>query len=154
MKICVRSSTTSRHSIDGAVLFLDTNVVVDLLRKRTPRLRDRFAAACASGGPLAISIVVLFELRFAALNSQRPDANMRALDALLEETGMIVVDFDEAAATQAAEIRAVLGRTAALIGPYDILIAAQARARGAILVTANRREFERVPGLMVTDWTA
>ena len=38
------------------------------------------------------------------------------------------------------------------IGPYDCLIAAQARRRGATLVTANGREFTRVPGLMVTDW--
>ncbi|NEV78457.1 type II toxin-antitoxin system VapC family toxin [Rhodopseudomonas sp. BR0C11] len=136
------------------MLFLDTNVVVDLLRKRTPRLRDSFAAACAASRPLAISTVVLFELRFGALNSQRPEANMRALDAFLADTGMIVVAFDEAAAAEAADIRAALSRVGALIGPYDILIAAQARARSAILVTANRREFERVPGLMVTDWAA
>jgi hypothetical protein len=37
---------------------------------------------------------------------------------------------------------------------YGALIAAQARRRGATLVTANGREFARVPGLMVTDWTA
>jgi tRNA(fMet)-specific endonuclease VapC len=40
------------------------------------------------------------------------------------------------------------------IGHYHYLIAAQARCRGATLVTANGREFERVPGLMVTDWAA
>ena len=40
------------------------------------------------------------------------------------------------------------------IGQYDYLIASQARARRATLVTGNIREFERVPGLMVTDWTA
>jgi tRNA(fMet)-specific endonuclease VapC len=33
-----------------------------------------------------------------------------------------------------------------------LLIAAQARRRGATLVTANGCEFERVPGLMVIDW--
>ncbi|PZA09679.1 type II toxin-antitoxin system VapC family toxin [Rhodopseudomonas palustris] len=136
------------------MLFLDTNVVVDLLRKRSPRLRDNFAAACASDSPLAISSIVLFELRFGAHNSQRPEANMRALEAFLDDTGITVVTFNAADAAQAAEIRAGLSQAGALIGPYDILIAAQARARGAILVTANRREFERVPGLMVTDWTA
>jgi tRNA(fMet)-specific endonuclease VapC len=40
------------------------------------------------------------------------------------------------------------------IGHYDYLIAAQARRRGAALVTLNTREFTRVPGLMVMDWTA
>ncbi|MCD0423417.1 MAG: type II toxin-antitoxin system VapC family toxin [Rhodopseudomonas sp.] len=136
------------------MLFLDTNVIVDLLRKRSPRLRDRFIDACASDSALAISSIVLFELRFGAHNSQRPEANMRALEAFLDDTGITVVTFNAADAAQAAEIRAGLSQAGALIGPYDILIAAQARARGAILVTANRREFERVPGLMVTDWTA
>ena len=40
------------------------------------------------------------------------------------------------------------------IGPYDTLIAAQARRRGATLVTSNLREFERVPGLALADWGA
>jgi tRNA(fMet)-specific endonuclease VapC len=38
------------------------------------------------------------------------------------------------------------------IGHYDYLIAAQARRRGAALVTLNQREFARVPGLIVMDW--
>ena len=63
-----------------------------------------------------------------------------------------ILTFDPGDAQEAAEIRASLEAKGTPIGPYDILIAAQARRRGAVLVTANRREFERVSGLMVTDW--
>ena len=51
------------------------------------------------------------------------------------------------------DIRAYLESIGKPIGPYDILIAAQARQRDAVLVTLNRRGFERVPRLMVTDWS-
>jgi tRNA(fMet)-specific endonuclease VapC len=53
---------------------------------------------------------------------------------------------------QGANIRAWLERAGTPIGPYDILIAAQARRRKAILITANR-EFGRVPGLATQDWS-
>jgi tRNA(fMet)-specific endonuclease VapC len=54
-----------------------------------------------------------------------------------------------------APARSAVGRFSGTpIGPYDVLIAAQARRRGAALVTSNRREFERVPGLIVADWTS
>lgn len=134
------------------MFFLDTNVIVDLLRQRKPHLRDHLAEARRAGHSLAISAIVLFELRFGAQNSQWPERNVGTLESFLDGTGTSIIAFDEAAAREAADIRATLSRAGALIGPYDILIAAQARARGAILVTANRREFERVPGLMVTDW--
>jgi tRNA(fMet)-specific endonuclease VapC len=62
--------------------------------------------------------------------------------------------FDLEDAVEAGGIRAGLERLGTPIGPYDYLIAAQARRRGAALVTLNRREFERVPGLIVTDWAA
>ena len=41
-----------------------------------------------------------------------------------------------------------------MIGPYDVLIAGQAKARLLCLVTNNTREFERVNGLEIEDWTA
>jgi tRNA(fMet)-specific endonuclease VapC len=62
--------------------------------------------------------------------------------------------FDAADASYAADIRSFLQRKGTPIGPYDIMIAAQARRRGASLVTANVREFRHVPGLVVQDWTA
>ncbi|HLW92930.1 MAG TPA: hypothetical protein VKS78_16730 [Roseiarcus sp.] len=49
-------------------------------------------------------------------------------------------------------MRAHLRKLGAPIGPHDLFIAAQARRCGATLVTANSREFERAPGLTVTDW--
>jgi tRNA(fMet)-specific endonuclease VapC len=94
---------------------------------------------------------VLFALRYGAAKSQNPQRNHERIDVFLTAVTE-VVDFDDADADEAGEIRAFLEKIGAPIGPYDLLIAAQARRREAILVTANRREFERVPGLMVTDW--
>lgn len=65
-----------------------------------------------------------------------------------------IVAFDAEDAAMAGDVRTALERPGTPIGHYDILIAPQARRRGAVLVTANRREFERVPVLMVTDWSA
>jgi tRNA(fMet)-specific endonuclease VapC len=57
-----------------------------------------------------------------------------------------------AIASEAGEIRAELERLGTPIGTYDVLIAAQARRRGAVLVTANTLEFARVPGLNRENW--
>jgi len=65
-----------------------------------------------------------------------------------------VLPFEVEDASHAADIRAELEKAGTPIGPYDSLIAAQARRRGAALVTLNSREFERVPGLLVVNWTA
>lgn len=73
------------------------------------------------------------------------------LDAFLA-AGFERIVFNEEDAREAGDIRAYLERRGQPIGPFDYLIAAQARQRGAVLVTTNRQEFDRVPGLMVTDW--
>ena len=64
-----------------------------------------------------------------------------------------LLDYSEQDAQAAGEIRAELERRGERIGEYDTLIAGQAFARNLILVTANTREFERVKGLVVEDWT-
>jgi tRNA(fMet)-specific endonuclease VapC len=60
--------------------------------------------------------------------------------------------FDASDAAEAADIRANLHRRGTPIGPCDILIAAQARRRGATPVTGSIREFRRVSALTVQDW--
>jgi tRNA(fMet)-specific endonuclease VapC len=77
---------------------------------------------------------------------------MDALLATFLEAGVEVLSFGIDDAAEAGDIRTVLETKGMPIGPYDLLIAAQARRRGATLETLNRREFAPVPGLSVTDW--
>ena len=55
-------------------------------------------------------------------------------------------------ARRAGDVRAALRARGTPIGPYDVLIAGQALARGLILVTHNVAEFSRVEGLRVENW--
>jgi tRNA(fMet)-specific endonuclease VapC len=133
------------------MFFLDTNVIIAVMNRRDAALDVKLQDEIASGSRLVVPIPVLFELRYGAAKSQNPTRNHERIDAFLTAITEII-DFDSADASEAGEIRAFLDRAGAPIGPYDLLIAAQARRREAILVTLNRREFERVPALMVTDW--
>jgi tRNA(fMet)-specific endonuclease VapC len=93
----------------------------------------------------------MFELDYGIAKSSDPVRSRATLDAFLA-LGFERPDFTAEDAREASDIRAYLEGRGAPIGPYDYLIAAQARRRGAVLVTLNRREFDRVPRLMVTDW--
>ncbi|HVT02319.1 MAG TPA: PIN domain-containing protein, partial [Thermoanaerobaculia bacterium] len=91
---------------------------------------------------------VAHELYYGAFKSQRKTRNVDLVDALQFE----VLEFDQDDAKQAGEVRALLAARGTPIGPYDVLIAGQARARKLILVTRNTGEFARVPDLRVEDW--
>lgn len=132
---------------------LDTNVVIFGLNKRRPEIAERLDVELARGTELLLPAMVLCELRYGIAKSDRRARSERELDAFLA-AGFKIPAFDAEDAAEAGGIRAYLEIEGTPIGPYDILIAAQARRRGAVLVTLNRREFERVPGLMVTDWAA
>ena len=110
----------------------------------------RFKAAAKD--VLYLPAIALFELHFGVANSGRPIENARRLEAFLT-LPLVVLPFDLEDSVAAGTIRAILKRLGTPIGPYDVLIAAQARRRGATLVTANTREFSRVPGLKLEDWT-
>jgi tRNA(fMet)-specific endonuclease VapC len=99
---------------------------------------------------ILISTVVMFELYYGAYRSQRVQRNLE----LLERIQLPKLEFDASDATAAGEIRANLATNGTPIGPYDVLIAAQAYSRGITLVTGNRKEFSRVPGLVIEDWAA
>ena len=77
---------------------------------------------------------------------------MSTVDQILDE--MSSLPFETPADAHYAEIRATLEKTGQLIGPNDLLIAAHARALGLALVTANVREFAKVPDLIVENWLA
>ena len=125
---------------------LDTNAVIAALNDARSPLARRLRKHPVAN--VCISSVVAHELYYGAFKSQRHDHNVALVDSL----HFTVVDFDREDARHAGEIRALLARTGKSIGPYDVLIAGQARARGFILITHNTREFSRVPDLQCEDW--
>lgn len=128
---------------------LDTSTVVLFLRAKSPKLRAKINSV--SAGQLAISQVVRAELLVGCLKSQRPGAHREQVDRFL--ANVTTVDFDASCANHYAEIRCALESAGKVIGPNDLFIAATARAAGAVLVTANEKEFRRVVGLKVENWS-
>ncbi len=129
----------------------DTNIVIGILNQRRPSYRVRLTAELRSGARFALPAIALFELQYGIAKSDRAEASRKVLTEFLRG-GVSVLPFDTEDARHAGDIRAVLERAGTPIGPYDVLIAAQSRRVGAVLVTDNLREFSRVPGLAVTDW--
>lgn len=122
--------------------FLDTNVCIELLRgKAGPR---KLPADCK------LSALVAAELWTGAHKAADPTRARLKLEALFEL--FEIVPFDAEAARHYGEIRAQLEKSGNPIGSIDQIIAAHARSAGATLLTANLREFKRVPGLTCHAW--
>lgn len=130
--------------------FLDANTCIYAASERFPRIAQRFNSLVA--GEAQISVIVYGELMFGVQKSDRPDAALRRLEALVAVAP--VVPLHEDAACEYGSIRAELERAGTPIGNNDLWIAAHARAAGLILVTNNEREFRRVPKLRVENWAA
>jgi len=131
---------------------LDTNAAIAILNAKPETVRNRFARAMRSGHAFGMSSVVLFELWFGVENSSRWEENAEALRLFLASS-ISIVPFDALDARAAAQIRATLEKAGSPIGPYDLMIAAQAARVTTTLVTANVREYKRVPGLTFEDWS-
>jgi len=134
------------------MLCLDTNVVIGVLNGRPEPVRRNLAAALAGGEQVTVSSIVLFELWYGVAKSARPALNAERIRTFL--SGQIeILPFEPEDAKEAGTLRATLEKTGTPIGPFDVLIAAQALRRQAAIVTANAGEFDRVPGLVRLDWS-
>jgi len=127
---------------------LDTNICIFTIKNRPQQVREAFNRL---HDRLCISSVSLMELIYGAEKSAHPEKNLAVVEGFAAR--LEVLSYDEAAANHTGQLRAELARSGTPIGPYDQLIAGHARSRGLIIVTNNRREFDRVPGLRVEDWT-
>lgn len=126
---------------------LDTNVVSDLVRH--PRGRAAGRVADVGEETVCTSVIVAAELRYGAAKrgSPRLSAQLEAVLGALD-----VLPLEPPADRVYGELRARLEQEGRLIGPNDLLIAAQALALGCTLVTDNEREFSRVDGLPIENW--
>lgn len=132
---------------------LGTNAVIALLKNQPPLVRQRLREAGSTQAGIAVSAVALFELWYGVARSARRRENAERLRVFLSGS-IAVLPFEEEDAAIAGDLRAVLEADGRPIGPYDLLIAAQALRTGAVLVTANVSEFARVQGLDWQDWSA
>ncbi len=128
---------------------LDTNILSDLVRHPQGEIANRIAEA----GERAIctSIIVAAELRFGAEKS----GSSKLVDRVdLVLSAIEILPLESPADREYGKLRHYLARQGTLIGPNDMLIAAQALGASLTIVTANTREFSRVPGLAVENWLA
>lgn len=127
----------------------DTNVFIDVLHRRNSYLIDRFGEV-----PLAqmrLSVVVIAELMAAV--EKGPAATQRTAIRRLRDIYPLE-SINEEVALAYGMLRAQLESKGRMIGGNDLWIAAQAVAGDYVVVTANTREFERVPGIRLENWVA
>jgi len=126
---------------------LDTNILSDLVRHP----QGTIAQGIARVGENAVctSVIAASELRFGAAkrNAARLTTQIETILAAIE-----VRPFDTPADHEYARLRLHVEKAGTPIGPNDMLIAAHALATESILITANKSEFSRVPGLTVENW--
>lgn len=134
------------------MICLDTNAVIAAINRRIPAVRRRLEQALLDRTIVGLPAIVLYEIWYGVRKSARPRENAATLAAFLA-LDVTLWPFEPEDAEEAGDIRAALERAGTPIGAYDVLIAAQARRRGALLVTANGREFARVPALRIEDWS-
>ena len=126
---------------------LDTNACIALLNNTSPPLLAQLRRHQPE--EIGLPAPVAYELYYGAYKSRHANRNLELLDRI----GFEIVSFDASDARMAGAIRCELEAAGRPIGPYDLLIAGQARARQMVLVTANSREFQRVQGLECEDWS-
>jgi len=128
---------------------LDTNICIYIRRQNPPKILARFQRL--RHGEAAISIITYGELHYGAKKSQSSERGLKELQALM--TALPVMPMPVAAGSSYGEIRADLERRGEIIGGNDLWIAAHAKSEKLILVTNNEREFRRVSGLTIENWT-
>ena len=127
---------------------LDTCVISDFI-KGEPGTQARLKQTPPTD--IAVSVITVMELRYGLLiNPQRAQKVEPTISSFL--SSVTILPFSTVEADQAAHIRAVLKSQGQPIGAYDVLIAATALQHNLLMITANQREFDRVPGLQTENW--
>ena len=128
---------------------LDTNICIYIIKKKPVSVFERFKNTMA--GSICVSSLTVAELQYGIMKSSDPEKNQKALDKFL--TPLEILDFDSKATIEYGKIRTELEKKGMPIGPLDTLIASQALSSNLTLVTNNEKEFGRIAGLKMENWT-
>ena len=128
---------------------LDTNICIYIIKKKPQEVFEKFKKLTL--GDVGISSITLAELQYGVEKSSNPEKNREALEKFL--TPIEIVEYGYEAGIKYGIIRAGLERRGTPIGPLDMLIASHAKSLDVVLVTNNVKEFDRVEGLRIENWT-
>jgi tRNA(fMet)-specific endonuclease VapC len=131
------------------MFLLDTNICILLIRQKSTQVLATLTSYAITD--IGISAITVAELQYGVQRSTKQSQNQQALDQFL--LPLTILPFDDGTALQYGRIRAYLEAQGLPIGALDTLIAAHAIQHNLTLVTNNIREFSRVHGLTVEDWT-
>lgn len=128
---------------------IDTNIVSAVMRKNPAVLRKVMQYGTAS---IAMSSLSVYEIYRGAWQV----ADTRRREILLKQIGHLpfaVLPHGESAAQLAGEIQGKLLREGFGLADMDLMLGAHALAGNLIMVTDNTKHFERIPGLLIQNWT-
>ena len=125
---------------------LDTDTCIEILRGN----RDVIERRAEVQDIVGTTWMTAAELQFGAARSSRPSPNRRVVAEFLET--LPVLGLDAPVAERFGKLKAKLEKTARRLADADLLIASVALASGALLVTGNKRHYDRIPGLQTENW--
>ena len=127
---------------------LDTNICIYIIKKKPIEVLKKLKTK--SKNDIYISSITVAELEYGVAKSDYPEKNKISLIEFLSI--FKILNFDDNDAVEFGMIKADLTKKGKIIGPMDLLIAAQAKSKKLILVTNNIKEFERVIDIKVENW--
>ena len=129
---------------------LDTNICIYIIKKKPIEVLK--ILKLKSKKDIYVSALTIAELEYGISKSQFPEKNRISLIQFLSI--FYILPFDESDAVNFGVIKSELEKNGKIIGPIDLLLAAQAKTKNFILVTNNTKEFERVKNLKIENWAS
>ena len=128
---------------------LDTNICIFAINNRSIKTVENIKSHFNKG--LYISSLTIAELEYGIENSKKIEKNRIAMLKFISVFD--VLNFTEFDAIEYGKLKTRLKSNGEIIGPIDMLLAAQALSNKFIFITNNVKEFERVEGLIIEDWS-
>lgn len=128
---------------------LDTNICIYIIKQKPEQVLKKFSRMRKA--EMFLSSITIAELIYGVEKSQFKDRNMAAFDDFTAPFDC--VDFDNESAKVFGHLRAELEKKGTMIGVFDLQIASIAIANDMILVTNNEKEYSRVSGIKIENWT-
>lgn len=128
---------------------LDTNIIIYALKGTYKEIENHFRSIPFES--IVIPRIVVAEIEYGAKKSKNYKQTIEKYNEFINH--FEIIDFDEKASRKFGDIRWTLEQERKQIGPYDLIIASTVLANEGVLVTHNTKEFERIKGLKIEDWT-